>query len=142
MQKGQVSTELLVLIGLVLLLMFPLLIYSRNKAEMANENMAIQKAEFAAQRMASAADSVGYLGGSAKIIEEIEVPSNIKRAYVNGHDIVFELETSNGITQVVKSSAFNLTSSGFERIKKSGTYYFEVSALPLGSSSSVQIKVQ
>jgi len=140
--RGQVSTELLLLIGVMLLLMVPLLLYSRSRADMAGEEIATQKAEFAAQRIVSMADSVGYLGGAAKVVEELDVPPNLVRAYTSGHDVVFELDTSTGRKEIVKSSAFNLASSGLGNISKAGTYFVEISAMPPSSPAQVKIELK
>jgi len=129
--KGQVSTEMLALVGLMLFLLLPLLLYAYGKSNSTNEDISVQKAEFAAQRLSSAADSVGYLGGKAGVVEEIEIPPNVKSITLgaNKHDIVIEIDSSSGKKQIVKSSAFEIRASGFDRIKKAGTYFFEIIAL-------------
>ena len=129
-KKGQVSTEMLALVGLMLFLLLPLLFYAYSRSNVASEDIAVQKAEFAAQRLASAADSVGYMGGAAAVVEELEIPANVKKVSIeNGHDIVLEIDSSSGRKQLVKSSAFMISSSGFDRIEKAGIYFFEVRAL-------------
>lgn len=132
MKRGQVSTEILVLIGMVLVLLLPMLLYAYSKAGVAKEDAAVQKAEFAAQRLASAVDSVGYLGGASAIVEEIEIPSYVKRFSVSGRDIVFEMDSTTGEKQIVKSTAFSIDTSGgsLDGIIKAGTYYINISALP------------
>lgn len=139
---GQVSTELLAITGFMFLILIPLLIYSYGRAGIANEDIAVQKAEFAAQRLSSLSDSVGYLGGAAAVVDEIEMPPNLKRVYVNGHDIVIVVDSSAGAKQIVKSSAFGLNSSGLENITKAGTYFIEVSALPAWESAQVMIELK
>jgi len=142
--KGQVSTEMLVIVGLMLLLLTPLLIYAYGRSNVAQEDLAVQKAEFAVQRLASAADSVGYLGGAAAVVEEIEIPPYVKSVYLsnNGHDIVFDMEVSGGKKQIVKSSAFVIDGPGFSRVGKEGTYFFEVKALSDYSNSSGAAQVR
>jgi type II secretory pathway pseudopilin PulG len=126
-KKGQISTELLVLIGLILALMLPVLLYAYGRANVTQDDIAVQKAEFAAQRLARLADSVGYLGGGAAIVDEIEIPPGFRSLYVNGErDIVVGLSTASGNKQIVKSSDFNLTSSGLDKITQAGTYFIEV----------------
>ena len=129
--KGQVSTEMLALVGIMLFLLLPLLLYAYGKSNSSNEDISVQKAEFAVQRLASSADSVGYLGGKAGIVEEIEIPPNIKSITLglNKHDIIMEVSSSSGRKQIVKSSTFKIRESGFDRINKAGTYFFEIIAL-------------
>ncbi len=128
--KGQVSTEVLILVGIALFLLIPVILYAYGRANVSGEDLAVQKAEFAAHRLASLADSVGYLGGAAAIIDEIEVPPYVKSVGVNGMDIVFEIDSAAGTKQIVASTAFALEGVGLERITKAGTYFIKVSALP------------
>lgn len=141
-KQGQVSTELLIIIGFMLLLLLPLLIYSYSRVSIANEDIAAQKAEAAASRLAHLSDSVGYLGGAAAIMEEVEMPPNLKSIAVGGHDIIILVDSSSGKKQIVKTSAFNLTSSGLENITRAGTYFIQVSALPTGSSAQVALELK
>ncbi|MFA6214864.1 MAG: hypothetical protein WC717_06350 [Candidatus Micrarchaeia archaeon] len=127
--RGQVSTEILVLIGVALFLLIPVLLYAYGRANVSGEDLAVQKAEFAAHRLASLADSVGYLGGGAKIIDEIEIPPYVKSVSVNGHDIVIEMEPGSGRKQIVAGTSFVLEGTGFSRISRPGTYFIEVGAL-------------
>lgn len=140
--RGQASAELLIIIGFMLLLLIPLLLYSYGRVSIANEDIAVQKAEFAANRLAYLSDSVGYLGGEAAIVEEFEMPPNLKGITVSGHDIILLVDSSAGAKQIVKTSAFNLTSGGLENIQKAGTYFLQVSALPTGGGAQVKIELK
>ena len=59
MMKGQVSTELLVVVALVLLIFIPLLVLVYTKANEANQQIASYQAELSVSRIASLANSVG-----------------------------------------------------------------------------------
>jgi hypothetical protein len=140
--RGQVSTELLVIVGFMLLFLIPLLIYAYGKANSAADDIAAQKAEAAAHRLASLSDSIGYLGGEAAIVEEIAMPPNMRGITLNGHDIVILVDSSSGPRQIVKTSAFSLASRGLENITGAGTYFFQVSAMPPGSNAQVMIELK
>jgi hypothetical protein len=128
--KAQVSTEILVLVGMVLVLLLPMLFYAHGKANVAKEDAAVQKAEFAAQRLASAVDSVGYLGGQTILVEEIEMPEYVTAFGVQGKDVVFDMDSTTGKKQIVKSTAFKIDAhSSLENVKKQGTYFIRISAL-------------
>ena len=127
-KRGQISTEILVLLGLMLALLIPLLIYSYSRAGVAREDLSVQKADFAINRLSALTNSVGYLGGAAAIIEEIEAPQHIKKVYVKSHDIVMEVYSSGGVKQMVASTDFELESSGLDRITAGGTYFIEAAA--------------
>lgn len=129
MARGQVSTEVLILIGLMLLILVPLLLYAYSRANVAGEDISVQKAEFAASRLASAASSVGYLGPAAAVIEEVEIPANLRQIRTDGNNIVLEMDSSTGVRQIVKATPFPLSASGLSQVKKAGTYFFKISAL-------------
>lgn len=142
MAKGQVSMEILVLVGLMLMLLLPLLIYSYGRANVVREDLGVQKAEFAVQRLASLADSVGYIGGNASIIEEIEVPPQARSLKAVNGDIVMELYSNGRWVQIAKSSAFTLhesPASGLGKITSGGTYFIEVRADSDVSSGSQSV---
>ncbi len=137
-QRGQVSTEILIMIGMMLLLLLPLLFYAYGRANATGEDISVQKAEFAAQRLASSADSVGYLGGAAALVEEIELPSNVQNVSVAGKDVVFDIASSAGKKQIVKSSAFSIKAAGFGKMTKAGTYLVEIGAISNYSAGSAE----
>ncbi len=136
--KGQVGTEILVLVGMFLLLLLPLLLYAYNKAGTTGDDLSVQKAEFAASRLSTAVDSVGYLGGEAAIVEEIEIPPNVRNVTVNRNDIIFDMDVSGGRKEIVKSAAFTIKAEGFDKIKSSGTYFIEVAAVSNYSATSAE----
>ena len=60
--KGQLSIELIVIIGLVLVIFIPLLVMVYYKSNEANEEIALHQAELSVFRLAYLANSVGSLG--------------------------------------------------------------------------------
>jgi hypothetical protein len=140
--RGQMSVEILVLVGVALFLLIPVLLYAYGRANVSGEDLSVQKAEFAAHRLASLCDSVGYLGGASAVIDEIEIPPYVKSVRVMGRDVVIEMDTATGKKQIVAGTSFNLTSAGFERIAKPGTYFIEVRALSGTGGEQVQMTVQ
>ena len=129
--RGQASTEILMLIGLMLALLVPLIIYAYGRAGAAQDNFATQKAEFAAQRLAGLADSVGYLGGAAAIVDQVDVPAGVKSVRIDssGHDIIFGMNSPAGEKEIVKSSAFSISAPNIGRLGSGGTYFVRVRAL-------------
>lgn len=138
---GQVSTEILLLMGLMLALLIPLIMYAFGRANAAQEDFATQRAEFAAQRLARLADSVGYLGGAAAVVDQVDVPPHVKSIRIggSGHDIVFEMDSTAGRKQIVQTTSFQIHSVGFERITKEGSYFVEVRALSNFTSGADQV---
>ena len=140
--RGQMSTEILILVGMALFLLMPVLLYAYGRANVSGEDLSVQKAEFAAHRLASLADSVGYLGGGAKVIDEIEIPPYVKSVGVNGRDVVVEIDSAGGRKQIVAGSSFVLSQAGLGNITKSGTYFIEVSALSAVRASPGDAQVE
>lgn len=137
--RGQMSVEILVLVGMALFLLIPVMLYAYGRANVSGEDLSTQKAEFAAHRLATLADSVGYLGGASAVIDEIEIPPYVKNVSVRGRDVIVELDSAGGKKQIVAGSAFLLNQSGFERIVKSGTYFIEVRALSTTNAGGAQV---
>lgn len=139
--RGQISAEILILVGLMMALLVPLLLYSYGRANTAKEDLSVQKAEFAAQRLASLANSVGYLGGDAAIIEEIELPSDARSIRVQGSDIVMGVVSSSGRQDIVKTTDFVLEGSGLDKITSGGNYFIEVRAVTNFTQGTRKVKL-
>ena len=137
--RGQMSTEVLILIGMALFLLLPVLLYAYGRTNVSGEDLSVQKAEFAVHRLASLADSVGYLGGASAVIDEIEIPPYVRSVSVNGRDIIIEMDSAGGKKQIVAGSSFVLNQTGFSRITKSGTYFIEVRALSTTGTGGAQV---
>ncbi len=116
MRKGQVSTELLVIVALVLLIFIPLLVLVYFKANEANQQIASYQAELAVSRVASLANSVGSLGTNTTVVTDVYVPPNtvvFKTAPAGrGGEIDLTVNTPQGDTDVVDIVNFPLASTG------------------------------
>lgn len=124
--RGQASSEFIVIIAALTMIMMPVLIIMNVNAQYSQESMALARAAFSAARLASAADSVGSMGLGARLYTTIDVPT-LDSIAVSGHDIAFRMNTSYGPVVVVQASRFQLGSSpDFDRIKTAGTYTVEV----------------
>jgi len=123
--KAQASSEFLIIIAALTLMMMPVLIVMNMNAQYSAERMALSKASFSAARLAAAADSVGAMGLGAKLYTTVELPGT-EKIEVNGHDIALTLKTSYGNVVVVQASRFMLNATGIGRATAPGTYTFEV----------------
>jgi hypothetical protein len=109
MMKGQVSTELLVVVALVLLIFIPLLVLVYTKANEANQQIASYQAELSVSRIASLANSVGSLGTNTSVTTDVFVPPNTRNLTIAsagiGAEISLSMETPQGpseITEIIK----------------------------------------
>ncbi len=114
--KGQVSTELLVIVALVLLIFIPLLVLVYFKANEANQQIASYQAELAVSRVASLANSVGSLGTNTTVVTDVYVPPNTvlfkTQPAGRGGEIDLTVNTPQGNTDVVDIVNFPLTNPG------------------------------
>lgn len=104
--KGQVSTELLIIVAVVLLIFIPLLVLVYFKASEATEQMNNYQAELTVFRLAYMANSVGNLGEGAKVYSDVYIPANTKtlkiRSVERGGEIVLTLKTNHGDTEIMQ----------------------------------------
>jgi len=105
--KGQISTELLVIVALVLLIFIPLLVLVYFKANEANDQIAAYQAELSVSRIASLANSVGSLGTNTSVITDVFIPPNTvllqtqTSAGARASEISLTMETPQGHTTPV-----------------------------------------
>lgn len=114
--KGQVSTELLVIVALVLLIFIPLLVLVYVKASEANQQIASYQAELAVTRVASLANSVGSLGTDTTVVTDIYVPPNTISLETmqsgRGGEIVLTMETPEGSKDSAEIIKYPLANPG------------------------------
>lgn len=124
MRKGQVSSELLVVIAFVLLLFIPLLFTAYLRSIEANEQLATLQATILSSRLAFLVNSIGYMGGNSSIITEVYLPPN---AVLNttGKEIILKVRTQSGTSDIVQVTKFPINKI---ELTQSGIYMIEISA--------------
>jgi hypothetical protein len=104
--KGQVSTELLVIIAVVLVIFIPILTMVYFKANDASAQIGSHQAELAVFRMAYLSNSVGSLGTNTSITTEVYIPAGVNRIEINniggGAEVVFKIDTPAGESEIVE----------------------------------------
>ena len=114
--KGQVSTELLIIVALVLLIFIPLLVLVYTKANDTNQQIASYQAELSVSRVASLANSVGSLGTNTSVTTDVFIPPNTVLFNTSnvggGAEIVLTLETAQGPTDITSIINFPLKGAG------------------------------
>jgi hypothetical protein len=144
--KGQVSTELLVIVALVLLIFIPLLVLVYFKANEANQQIAAYQAELSVSRIASLANSVGSLGTNTSVITDVYVPPNTIWMNVTGvgrgGEISLTMDTPQGPTapgvEIIKFPVNNATLA--DSSTAGGWMRLNISSSFSGGQASVQIK--
>ena len=114
--KGQVSTELLVIVALVLLIFIPLLVLVYVKASEANQQIASYQAELAVTRVASLANSVGSLGTDSTVVTDIYIPPNTVWLNITqsgrGAEIILTMTTPEGNKDSAEIIKYPLSNPG------------------------------
>jgi len=149
--KGQVSTELLVIVALVLLIFIPLLVLVYFKANDANQQIASYQSELAVFRLAYLANSVGSLGTNTTMYTDIYIPKNAKSLTATslggrGGEIVMVVDTPQGPTEVVEIVRYPIkpgppiadssAAGGWVRVKITSQYSAAGALIEISKSSS------
>ncbi len=128
--KGQVSTELLITIGVILVLFIPLLFLIYFKAGEVNEQVMQVQAQVIAIRLSELANSVGNAGGNSTVMAEVYIPASVKNisisSFATGAEITVHSVTSNGPTDVPGLVKFPVASAVFE-FQNAGLVRFDIS---------------
>lgn len=144
MRRGQVSTEVTIILGVVIVLMLPVLLNVYLQMNDANEKLYLTQANTAATRLAYAIDSVGNLGPNASMIIELKLPAYVTSVSATGsaaggknQELVFSCVRGgpSGFTanEIVKNTRFDIQRDGsLDRMNKPGTYNVEVRAQDSG----------
>jgi uncharacterized protein (UPF0333 family) len=106
MKKGQVSNELLVVVGFILLILIPLLYIMYFRLDAIKTDLALLQIHFSVARIAFLVNAVGYMGDGSAMITEIYVPENVQEVAIGGNEIVFTMLSEGDANQVVQPTAF------------------------------------
>lgn len=136
--KAQVSVEFLIIIGIVMALLIPVIVYAFSILNAENKDKVdIVKAQTAIDRIAYTIDSVGSAGTGSAMYTEIFV-SSVDNVSVNGREIIMRVRTVDGPVEIYRITQYNITSDGsLDRIK-TGYYKILINAT---NSTTVNIKV-
>lgn len=106
MTRGQISTELLVIVAVVLAIFVPLLVAVYFKANEANAQIGSYQAELAVFRLAYLANSVGALGTETSVTTDVYIPPGVTNITVKGieggGEIIFKIQTTGGESELVE----------------------------------------
>lgn len=113
MGRAQVSIELMVLIGAILVIFIPLLLHVYFKTNEANEQLFQVQAELASGRLANLINAAGNLGSGSSLISEVFIPSNIRRIELKnvgrGGELAVRVRTQSGETEIIDIVRFPVT---------------------------------
>ena len=146
--KGQVSTELLVIVALVLLVFIPLLVLVYFKANEANQQIASYQAELAVFRMASLANSVGSLGTNTSVYTDVFIPPNTVELNTSkspsgvGSEISLRIMTPEGVTDITQIVKYPISNPGMlaDETTAGGWTKLKVTSEYVGNEATIKIE--
>ena len=109
--KGQVSNELLVVVGFVILILIPLLYVMFFKMEAINADLAMLQVHFSVARLAFLINAIGYMGDGSAMITEIYIPETVDSISLGEsckHEVVFTMVYQGQINEIVQPTAFEI----------------------------------
>ncbi len=125
--RAQSSAEFMIAIAIMGIALVPIMTAMQWNSQSSPEKMMLAKASFSADRLRSAVDSVGALGPGARLTAQVEMPQ-VQNISAQGREISIGLDTSFGPVDITQPTRFNVTTSGFERIRAEGRYVIDVKA--------------
>lgn len=107
--RGQVSNELLVVVGFILLILIPLLYIMFFKMDAIRADLSMLQVHFSVARIAFLINAVGYMGDGSAVITEIYIPETVESVTIGGsteHEVVFSMLSQGQTNEIVQPTAF------------------------------------
>jgi len=107
--RGQVSNELLVVVGFILLILIPLLYIMFFKMDAIRADLSMLQVHFSVARIAFLVNAVGYMGDGSAVITEIYIPETVEFVTIGGgteHEVVFIMLSQGQTNEIVQPTAF------------------------------------
>ena len=104
--RGQVSNELLVVIGFILLILIPLLYIMLLKMDAIRADLALLQFHFSVARISFLVNAIGHMGDGSAMITEIYIPDTVDAAEITEHEIIFTLLSAGQKNEVVRTTQF------------------------------------
>lgn len=149
--KGQVSTELIVIVGVVFLIFIPLLVFVYTKADEAQREMVAYQGEIASSRLAYLINAVGSLGVGTTTYTEVYLPPGTQSLCIknigNGGEVSLKMMSASGERDFVEILKYKTVAgaSGDGCIIKNPTQgwtRFKISSYSQGDQGNVAVKIE
>lgn len=110
-KRGQASTEYLIIIGFVALVLIPLLVIFYKQGSATKDQINTSEIDQIAKKIIDAVDSVYYLGEPSKTTLRVYMPENVEEISFNGRELRFRVNTANGITDITSVAVTSMMGS-------------------------------
>jgi len=121
-KKSQVSTEYLILVGFLLIILFPAALLAFNLYGESESLIHIRQAQQAVNMIVNEAESIFYQGPPSMIKMNVYFPPNVDSILIHESEIIVSIKRREGIEDIavpsnVKLSGGILSRQGNQRIK-------------------------
>ena len=106
--KSQISVEYMLIIGFVAVMIVPLIILYYTYTTNSKDEIISSQVNQLAKRIVDAAESVYFLGEPSQTTLRIYIPNRIMGASLDNKEVVFNMSTRSGISQIVQVSSVDL----------------------------------
>ena len=111
--KGQVSFEYVIIIALTFAIIIPTTYLFFNYSKDSSQEIVDAQLTKMGRGIIDSAETIFYSGEGSKTLLEINVPKGISAAsIVDGRELVFNMTTDAGTSEIVFFSSVNLTTNG------------------------------
>ena len=111
--KAQVSFEYLFIIALTFAIMIPTTYLFYNYSKESSQEITDSQITKIGKIIVDSSETIFYSGQGSKTIIELNMPDNVQTAaLIDGRELVFNMSTSFGISEIIFFSAINITTTG------------------------------
>ena len=109
--KSQISVEYLFIIGFVAVVTVPLIILYFTYTSDSSDKIIASQIDQIANKIVDSAESVYFLGEPSQTTIKVFIPSQIIGAGLDNREVLFNVSTRSGISEIIKVSSVNMTGS-------------------------------
>lgn len=110
-RKGQIAVEYIIMVGFLMTLSLPIISLFLEYSRGSQDKIMATQAYNAARKIVDTAETVYSYGEPSMLQIRVFFPSNIDSIVLRDKEIMFKMQTSSGITDVVVYTIANLTGS-------------------------------
>jgi uncharacterized protein (UPF0333 family) len=144
--KGQVSLEYMVMLGVSLLIFATIIAYSLNMLGSVKSQLSVDTGYKAVEEIKEAADFIYVHGHPSKIRRSVSVPAGVENISIDGHVVRIQVSTGYQVTDIYDVTKGNMTATEFLAFVcppaggcRQGTYIIDLQSMPLSSNYTVNI---
>ena len=109
-KSSQVSVEYMLIMGFVVIMTVPLLVLYYTYTQGASDEIITSQVNQISRKIVDAAESVYFLGIPSQTTIKVYMPKQIAGASIDKRELVLNVSTKGGISEIVMVSSVNLTS--------------------------------